>query len=934
MSDVTVFVRGPDVAATARLGGGGQGVTVMGAAGVYGGNVTMTNAIVHAVGPDIVIAGETGAWAMSANAMGATAYSDAAFDNPVAVVSYSTFYVAGRNATVAMRIGGGGAGGAALGVADFEGVLLVEHSTMYADGPDTTVRLEAGAGASTSVMGVSGSFLTANSFNFSRCSDRGVVLTDVGGPPDVRVWDEQANPGVTFTDLLGSACTGLPAPARMVLPAINLPLSPAPVATTTPPAETTTTVAAVVTTPPAPVTTTTATAAVPPVPPSTTTMMTMSTLPAPTPSEGPTALPTAPSNVSEAPRAVPEPVRQTGQGATIAAGGGSGVAGGRGSPAWAAHASRNAALSFFAQCPQTIDGDDELDTAVNPTGLTIGTEPTRHYLGALAADAAIVLGMALVQALVGVVLYCAGCGGEESPADGHSTDRRTTDAAATADPPPSQPQGPGAAIATRKRARRTFAGALLAAKLPRANYVWFMLFLQPITQCALVLASQSPGSPLHSLLGTFAFTVAQGGSLFLLLAITGDRLKAVYVPRPWAVEAGLTHVSDGDGSLPSTVDPDQRDEDTAHAAPSNFVVSAFTPRGDWFPQDSSDTHAALHHAAFKPLYGPFHRRGRLFIVADLLLALVYGGVASAFPTTRGECIAQMGTITGCLFGYLLAIVWTRPFAVPVDNFLLGILGALEVGAAGALLVAVAATDPSTAIKSREWSERIETAATYVTFAVLIKDCLVAIGAFFLKRCEAERDDTTATQTEAAQQPPSLSATTMTTSRGAGQSRPSCPAVTDAGNPIPDAFDDADYKDHHHHTVSSAADAFDDEADEEAAVIRRVSDALAAPQHHWQRAPDDHHWIITLPLPAHEDDGATAHDAGNPPSYAEMWYEPDSGCLWDATTGRWHDPESGTSTTAPYAAAADDAAVDASPAPQHAPHSTLSLRSILTQQQRR
>jgi hypothetical protein len=579
-------------------------------------------------------------------------------------------------------------------------------------------------------------------------------------------------------------------------------------------------------------------------------------------------------------------VRQGGQGAVIVAGGGSGLGGG--SPSWAAHASRNAALSFFAQCPQEVDGDEELDTVVNPTGLAIGAEPTRQYLGALVANTAIIAGMAVGQALVGVVVYCVGGGGgEDDPvaaADvGSAADEDPSDGSADSPASPTaaspvvaagllQAGGgtlphcqAGTANATRGRARRTLAGALLAAKLPRANYVWFLLFLQPITQCSLVLASQSPGLPIYYLLGTFAFTIAQGGSLFLLLAITGERLKAVYVPRPWAVAAGKTHESDGDGTLPATVDPDERPDEDAYTAPSNFLVSAFTPRGDWFPGDSSDTSARLHHSTFKPLYGPFHRRGRLFILADLLLALIFSAAASVFPTTRNECITQMSTIVGSMGLYLLAVVAVRPFSVPIDNLLLTVLATLELGAAVALLVAVATTSPETAVAGREWSERIETGATFVTFGILTKDCCVAVGRLWLKKQDAARLEE-ARQLRAAQDADSA----LDVDAG------DLPDVDadDGGcgeNPIKDTFDDGD------DAAGGPLASLEDAATERAHL------ALAAAEDCWDVAADGHHWVVFVPVSQH----ATASGDG----FAELWSDPDTGYLWDAETGWWYDPAS-------------------------------------------
>jgi hypothetical protein len=106
------------------------------------------------------------------------------------------------------------------------------------------------------------------------------------------------------------------------------------------------------------------------------------------------------------------------------------------------------------------------------------------------------------------------------------------------------------------------------------------------------------------------------------------------------------------------------------------------------------------------------------------------------------------------------------------------------------------------------------------------------------------------------------------------------------------------------------------------VAMRVELALAAEEDQWNVAADGYHWVLHVPDPqaaavpgaadatgpeleygdrpdaaadpdAEEDPGAEAGlCAGSPDGLAEVWCDPETGYLWDAASGWWHDPASG------------------------------------------
>jgi hypothetical protein len=183
-----------------------------------------------------------------------------------------------------------------------------------------------------------------------------------------------------------------------------------------------------------------------------------------------------------------------------------------------------------------LDGNDDLDAVVNPTQLSLGDQPTRQYFGALIADFSIICGMMFVQLVIGVVMYT--CRRQHTTPPAHNPREPLAsddETAETAEPVETAEPADDVSAESGVVSDRTFHMSLLAAKLPRANYIWFMLFLQPITQCALMLVSQSPDKPGHYVIGAIAFIIAQVVSLGLTLQLTGKRLRAVYIARPWAV---------------------------------------------------------------------------------------------------------------------------------------------------------------------------------------------------------------------------------------------------------------------------------------------------------------------------------------------------------------------------------------------------------------
>jgi hypothetical protein len=415
------------------------------------------------------------------------------------------------------------------------------------------------------------------------------------------------------------------------------------------------------------------------------------------------------TNAPPATTTVPTVVKTSTQGTTVVVVGGGSLA--ASNPGLGGHASRSVILGSLTVCPKPLTGDESLEFLVNPTRLALGGLQTRQYFGALVADTAILLGMAGLQVFVAMLLHVLTRSSPDqvrSPDDGGVALRTTAE----------QKSAYGA----------TLGGRLLFARLPRANYIWIMLFLQPIVLSSLVLASQSPDHPSMYLLGTFSTLFASSGCVYLGFQITGQRMRAVYVPRPWAVD------DQGEAALPETVSPEEVDAGSDDP-PSNLFVSLFTPRGDWYPRDTSNADDCLRHRLFKPLYAPFRGGGRLFTLADLALALVFGMAAAMVPDTVNGCIAQMGCIFGSMFVYLLAMVTTRPFDVPIDNIGMILLSFLECLSALFLLVSV--IEQEDGAWASQVSEYVSLVSTWITFIIVAKDCVLAIGRVVM-RCSGNK----------------------------------------------------------------------------------------------------------------------------------------------------------------------------------------------------
>ena len=393
--------------------------------------------------------------------------------------------------------------------------------------------------------------------------------------------------------------------------------------------------------------------------------------------------------------AVPKAVSQATQGGAIVAGGG--VAASSGSPAWAGHASRNALLASLGVCPQPLDGDDPLELMLNPTTLALGTGATRQYQGALAANCAIVFGIPLLQLCVATIARCVAPAADDASDD--------------------------------DRFERSFTGRVLWAKLPRANYVWFLLLVHPITQAGLILTGRSPDRPDLYLAGAAAFVVMAGISVFVAVQITGERLKAVFVPRRWTC-------GDDADTLKQVVGPVGFDraawEEATQKPPSNIFTRLFTPVGDWYSVDPGSRHATVHHGMFKPLYGPFRRHGRLFVLGEIVVALIFGIAGAMVPVDQAGCITQMAMLFSSMCLYMLFGLVARPFAEPIDNIILALLSLLETADCFCLLLVVTNPEETWAVDGSSWCAWL---ATWVTFLALAKDCALAIGRNILKARE-------------------------------------------------------------------------------------------------------------------------------------------------------------------------------------------------------
>jgi len=364
--------------------------------------------------------------------------------------------------------------------------------------------------------------------------------------------------------------------------------------------------------------------------------------------------------------------------------------------------------------------------------------------------------------------------------------------------------------------------------------MWFLLFLQPVTEAALVLVVHG-GGVLLVVVGVVVFATFQGVSLAMVYQVTGQRLRAEYVPRPWAEAPPDT---DPIGGVAKDDDVDKANGD--RSAPSNFLVSAFTPRGDWQPAGPSSVASRLHHSAFKPLYGPFHSGGRLFILADLVIALVFGAAGSAFPQTREQCMGQISVIAGAGFAYLVTVIVMRPFAVPIDNALLIALSFLEFAGAIALFVHVSHDPDSKASRiGKDWTDVLAALAIWLTFLIVIKDCFVVISLTIMKHCDGKDR-----RCERSERDPFGPASANPIARSFG------------GSTLPPCADDGSSR--RSQARFDAASALDDDA--------------------WRLAPDCRHWVATVPDPA-----AAAQGGG---AMCEVWQDPDTGRMYDLEADAW------------------------------------------------
>jgi hypothetical protein len=371
---------------------------------------------------------------------------------------------------------------------------------------------------------------------------------------------------------------------------------------------------------------------------------------------------------------------------------------------------------------------------------------------------------------------------------------------------------------------RTFHMSLLAAKLPRANYIWFMLFLQPITQCALMLVSQSPDKPGHYVIGAIAFIIAQVVSLGLTLQLTGKRLRAVYIARPWAVGPEEAHLAE----VPAAIDEADLEE-TAHIPPANCVARFFVPRGDWYAGDSQDIKAKLHHSTYKPLYAPFHFGGRLFLFADVGMAILFGAVAAMWPNTSLECVIQLSVIFGATMIYLLVVLVVRPFAVPMDNLVITTLATMEAFSAWCvLMVVIEQRNGNTGQWAKNAADLATIVTTWVTFGAMLKDCIIAILHFYTKR----------------------KATLAKARDGHPDQLESVDEANDAANPIKDVF-----------------------ACPDAAAEQRILEALA----NWDRADD---WL--------QDEGNDLFEFTPAGCATGVLYDATCGMFFDSESGFWYD----------------------------------------------